>query len=268
MRHLSPEEIAAIALGEPGAEASAHLAACGECRGEVEALRRTAVRMRAGAVAPAAPSAGLWERIAAEVEEGSAPRAARGSVSAAAGGPSTDAASHDASTPSAESEQPAASATGSGHVAPRRRRSRRFGVATLVTACLASAAIAAGAVWLSVGQLGSGAQGSSLAAVQLDPLQPIVDPAQARIVERDGHRVLLLEADRLPEVDGYLDVWLIDSDVQGMVSVGLFDASTTEIVLPDGLDLAGYPIVDVSVEPFDGDPTHSGESVWRGVLEL
>lgn len=36
--------------------------------------------------------------------------------------------------------------------------------------------------------------------------------------------------------------------------------------LPDGLDLAEFPIVDISLEQFDGDPTHSGDTIIRGIL--
>ena len=53
-----------------------------------------------------------------------------------------------------------------------------------------------------------------------------------------------------------------------MVQVGVVRGGTTTLALPEGLDLAEYPIVDVSLEPLDGDPTHSGVSVARGELEL
>jgi hypothetical protein len=42
---------------------------------------------------------------------------------------------------------------------------------------------------------------------------------------------------------------------------------TQEFELPADLDLEQFPIVDVSVEPLDGVPTHSGVSVARGELE-
>ena len=38
------------------------------------------------------------------------------------------------------------------------------------------------------------------------------------------------------------------------------------VELPADLDLAEFPLVDVSVEPLDGNPTHSGDSVARGEL--
>jgi hypothetical protein len=31
--------------------------------------------------------------------------------------------------------------------------------------------------------------------------------------------------------------------------------------------VATYPIVDVSLEPLDGDPTHSGDSIARGQIQ-
>ena len=34
-----------------------------------------------------------------------------------------------------------------------------------------------------------------------------------------------------------------------------------------GLDLTEFPLLDISVEPLDGDPTHSGVSVARGDLD-
>jgi hypothetical protein len=39
-------------------------------------------------------------------------------------------------------------------------------------------------------------------------------------------------------------------------------------VLPENLDVGEFPVVDVSNEPIDGDPTHSGDSIVRGVLEV
>jgi hypothetical protein len=36
--------------------------------------------------------------------------------------------------------------------------------------------------------------------------------------------------------------------------------------VPDGLDLTRYSLVDVSIEPYDGDPVHSRDSVVQGQL--
>ena len=42
---------------------------------------------------------------------------------------------------------------------------------------------------------------------------------------------------------------------------------TVEFAIPAGVDVGDFPIVDVSLEPFDGDPTHSGDSIVRGQIE-
>ncbi len=65
------------------------------------------------------------------------------------------------------------------------------------------------------------------------------------------------------------EVWMIDSGIEGMISLGglgAADDDTVRIDLPDNIDHTRFPIVDISVEPLDGDPTHSGQSVLRGVL--
>ena len=67
--------------------------------------------------------------------------------------------------------------------------------------------------------------------------------------------------------DGYLELWMIDPSVSKLVSLGpLRDDGV--YVLPASVDPAEYPIVDVSVEPVDGNPAHSGASLLRGQLDL
>jgi hypothetical protein len=50
-----------------------------------------------------------------------------------------------------------------------------------------------------------------------------------------------------------------------MVSLGPLRADG-RYAIPDGVDVRAFPVVDVSIEPLDGEPTHSGRSVMRGVL--
>jgi anti-sigma-K factor RskA len=70
---------------------------------------------------------------------------------------------------------------------------------------------------------------------------------------------------RLPaEPSSYIEVWLIDAQVKGMISLGPFHGNGN-YVIPSGVDPSKYPIVDVSLEPSDGVPTHSGVSIVRGV---
>ncbi len=38
--------------------------------------------------------------------------------------------------------------------------------------------------------------------------------------------------------------------------------------MPPGLSIADFPVVDISLESYDGDPSHSKNSLMRGVLEV
>ena len=59
-------------------------------------------------------------------------------------------------------------------------------------------------------------------------------------------------------------MWLIDSQVEGMISLGPFRGNG-DYPIPSSVDPADFPIVDISIEPSDGVPTHSGVSILRGV---
>lgn len=75
---------------------------------------------------------------------------------------------------------------------------------------------------------------------------------------------LELRTQGLPAVDGYYEVWLLDPDSGRMVALGALGADgAADLALPAGVAVADYPAVDVSVEPDDGDPTHSGVSALR-----
>jgi anti-sigma-K factor RskA len=69
-----------------------------------------------------------------------------------------------------------------------------------------------------------------------------------------------------------LEVWLIEPDSEGnpadLVSLGLIDpADPADLEVPADYDPAVYSVVDISVEPRDGNTTHSGRSILRGPLE-
>ena len=61
-------------------------------------------------------------------------------------------------------------------------------------------------------------------------------------------------------------MWLADTTLKQMVPVGILRGDAGRFELPDGVDLAKYPVVDVSEEPLDGNPAHSGVSVLRGTI--
>lgn len=90
---------------------------------------------------------------------------------------------------------------------------------------------------------------------------------RAMVVERDGERSLKLtiRQEAEPGAD-FRQVWLLDAERGRLVSLGVLAGSHASFALPSDLDLRDYPTVDVSAEPYDGDPGHSGDSVARGDL--
>lgn len=88
----------------------------------------------------------------------------------------------------------------------------------------------------------------------------------------DDQWVLQVRPDRLPDHgDDSIETWLIAPGTGAMVSLGPvptqgLGAATVELTVPRGLDVGTFTLVDVSAEPLDGDPTHSGASLARGSL--
>ncbi|PKH43706.1 hypothetical protein CXG46_04445 [Nocardioides alpinus] len=109
--------------------------------------------------------------------------------------------------------------------------------------------------------------GSVVAAADLTALDSDADRGVARAVSVDDMVTLRVSARELGDEDGFHEVWLINVDGTRMVALGvLADWDTGEFQVPRGLIEEGYRIVDISVEPEDGDPTHSGVSLARGEL--
>jgi hypothetical protein len=141
---------------------------------------------------------------------------------------------------------------------------RRWSSAALLVAALAGAVVVAIATW---SWPDTGVQGERIAEVELVGLSSTVDGAVATVSEVDGHRMLRIEAGELPDVaDGFAQVWLLDQSLEKSIPVGVLGAEVTELWLPDTLNVRSYPMVEVSQEPFDGDPAHSGRTLWRGEL--
>jgi hypothetical protein len=121
------------------------------------------------------------------------------------------------------------------------------------------------------------AGGDDLPAVSAAPLEPLPEGdaadrgrGDARVVETAAGPELQVSVAGLPQTPGYHAVWLIDPESGEMVAIGVLPgtAGTASGVfpLPPGLDLDTFDLVDVSDEPLDGDPTHSGNSLLRGTL--
>lgn len=155
--------------------------------------------------------------------------------------------------------------------ANRRSRSGLYGIpAALAVAAVLALVLATGSALIV--RTTNADQVVAQADIANDDLPVPVDGAgTALLKQRGADQFLELELPDLSTVDpnSIYEVWLIDADVVGMVSLGnlgVIDGETVRIDLPDNIDHTQFPVVDISVEPLDGDPTHSGQSVLRGVL--
>lgn len=100
--------------------------------------------------------------------------------------------------------------------------------------------------------------------------------ASAVLVDDDGTEFIRIDDDALPfdaEDDASLELWLIEADADGnvvdLVSLGDIDPDPDgdrTFAVPAGYDPAVFTVVDISIEPHDGDATHSGRSILRGAL--
>jgi hypothetical protein len=246
VEHCTPEQLALAALREPlSHDDAAHLASCGPCRAEVTSLQRgvdaLAVPEFAASGAPVAPPPRVWAAIAA------------------ATGVSTD----PATTPLRQvlAPRPAAVPAPAPQDDVRELRARRTG---LLLAAAAVAVVAAGAGAIALNR----DDGVTLASTRLAPLESADASGTASVVEADdGTRVLRIVLDAPAAEDGFYEAWLADESAEGMIPMGTVEPGTTSLPVPDGVELAQWPTVEVSVEPVDGDPDHSGVSLVRGALQ-
>lgn len=231
MSHCDDDELSIIALGEPASSADdAHLQECSRCRSRLDQL--TAVVGSARSITdddrPITPPADVWAGITAEL-----------------------------------------GLTGTGTVtsldAARRRRGGR-------TWAIAGAAAAVGLVLggiVTAGVLKPPSSAQVLAQASLAPIADSGFAGTAVVEQRDGHAVLRVQVPDLPQVeDGYYEVWMATPDTTTMVAIGTMNpGEDATFDLPAGMDMTSFPVVDVSVEHFDGNTEHSAVSVVRGQLQ-
>ena len=147
----------------------------------------------------------------------------------------------------------------------RRRRARGHRAGFVLAAAAVIVTIAIGSAILV--QRGRPAE-QVLARAKLQQLEPLgKTTASARLVTKDGTTRLVVDAKNMPLAprgETY-ELWLIDVKVSDPRSLGVVTGSE-EVTVPASIDPKTYPIVDISLEPNDGDHRHSGHSVMRGTL--
>jgi anti-sigma-K factor RskA len=150
--------------------------------------------------------------------------------------------------------------------APTRRRPRLRRVPALGAAAAIAAACVV-AIVLSHGDDDAPTPGELHAALALRAVAPAGAGGQGGLTI-DGDRARLRVTGLRPNHDDYYEAWLADRGGH-MVSMGTFHVDAdgrADIRMPVAVDVRRFQLVDVSLEPDDGDPAHSTTSVLRAAI--
>src|SRR6478609_1472635 len=285
MDHLDDDLLGLLALAErPATEAEArHLAGCAACSSTLAALQHTVfvATVNPEHVELEAPASHNWAAI----------HAALGLSPSLAGDPLGSPAAGFAAGPAAEGAGPAAHAAPGRDIpadprsrptAGRQRGGRQGGGrfpqrGPWLLGAAAGILLGAAGAWAALSILGPAAPPVAapspsrptatavvVAQTALAPLAGHSASGSARVEDLpDGSRQLVIS---LPEekLSGFREVWVGSANLSKMVSLGVLGQGTGSFVLPGGLNLADYPVLDISNEPYDGNPAHSAESIARG----
>jgi hypothetical protein len=240
MTHVDLDDLADLVL-EPDATPDSvrlHVDACAECTDRLAALFD--VRRLASGEPLVAPPSRVREQVLAQV---------RGTPDDTGARP-----------------VPLQVASSPGEVARPRRRMPVW-AAGLAAGVALVAGLGLGRMTLDDATPGRDTPEAVVAAADLTALDSTAGRGVARAVESHDTITLSVQASELGDEAGFHEVWLINVDGKRMVALGvLADGDSGEFQVPRGLLDEGYRIVDISVEPDDGDPAHSGVSLARGEL--
>jgi hypothetical protein len=232
MSHCDEDALALLALGEVvDSRDVAHAQECAECSARLEEYRAVVSIGRTVTPddVPSAPPAEVWAAVSAEVAR----------------------------------ERDASGVVRSLDSAPSRRRRGGY---VLAAAAAVVGLIAGSAATATIINRPESVQ--IVASAALDPIGDAGVSGTAVIEQVSGGTQLKVTVPDLPAAeDGYYEVWMATADTSTMVAIGNLNPGETAVyTLPTGMDLAAFPVVDVSLEHFDGDPGHSVTSVVRGTL--
>ncbi len=102
--------------------------------------------------------------------------------------------------------------------------------------------------------------------IALNPLPGKAGSGQATLINTPEGLRLRVSLSGIEVTDADLEVWLINTDGEQMRSLGLAGDSGGTFNVPGWFIPDDYRIVDVSVEPHDGNLNHSTDSEVRGTL--
>jgi hypothetical protein len=276
--HVNSASLAGHALGQDDALAAAereHLAGCAHCRAELDEYRRV-VTLSQGpedAEAPVPPLDRMWRSIQAELTPNSTIEQTANTKTAVIDSPAPPMASGEAAidepagdqaaSDQAGSDQAASGETGAGGGEPITGRKRKWWPIVAAAAALGLVVGAGAAVIVNRDDV------QVAASTPLTALPGHTGHGTAELLGSRNDPELRVSIDGPLPTDRYREVWLINSDGKRMYSLGVLPEGGSgtyplPTLLADGLD--GFTIVDVSIEPYDGNPEHSRDSQVRGTL--
>jgi anti-sigma-K factor RskA len=241
MTHLNPDRLAdhAFCIEDPRSTAEqSHLAGCTECRDELAELSRIASLSRQPDQLAQVPADTIWRSIQVQLAS-QAPAPVR-----------TELAPASPPSPSTVSQLP-------GHTP----KPRSWLVAA---AAVIGLIIGAGITTVAVRD-----RVEATSSTALEALPGQTGQGTAELVSGRGRPEMRVQIDAPLTPDRYREVWLINTDGQRMYPLGVLpEDGRATYPLPPALagQLQGFTIVDVSIEPYDGNPAHSRESQVRGIL--
>ncbi|MET7827007.1 anti-sigma factor [Streptomyces sp. NPDC005386] len=263
MKHADEETLVLMALGEvPAPSDELHLQSCPVCQRDLESFRRVVTTAQTPALEESdllQPPAALWTDIAAEL---SIPQQARNVLA-----PGIEDEIHSIITPEAGSDTSAEQARARAPLAPMLSERRpvgrrvRFSVALAACAALLGAAAGSTVTWWATR---SDNTATTASGKPLDSLRP-TSTGYASLRGTQTHRSLTINVKGLPSTTGYFEVWLMNRSHTKLVSMGVLDPNgRATLPVPENIDLSEYSVVDVSIQPYNGKPDHSGKSIVRG----
>jgi anti-sigma-K factor RskA len=242
MTHLDPDRLADRALGTEDPLTAAeekHLNSCAECRDELAQLSRITELSRHPEELVQVPADAIWRSIQGQLAT-QTPASARTAVAA-----------EPPPSPPTVSELPR-----------RTPRPRSWFLA-------AAAAVIGLIIGVGVTTVAVRDQAEVTSSTALEALPGHTGQGTAELVRDQGRPELRVQINAPLTPDRYREVWLINTDGQRMYPLGVLpDDGRANYPLPPALSgqLQGFTIVDVSIEPYDGNPDHSRESQVRGTL--
>jgi hypothetical protein len=261
--HCDPEVLSLRALGEQAGTAAddEHLRGCPTCQAELDELRAVVNTGRSITAEdhPVAPPDRVWDRISEEL------------------GLSAEGGEHPPLTalpplePDRPQPQPQPAAERQAEVTPLPGSWMRRRTAALLAAAAAILGLTVGGgLALLLGDDGQRSPGTGqvIAQASLQPLPAKQAAGEATVSGSGAIRTLQVQVTGLPTEPGFYEVWLLNREANKLISVGVLDAERGTFPLPPAVNLSEYPVVDVSLEPFDGDPAHSKNSFVRGTLTV